>query len=47
LPIRRERQYWGTEALRVKDMEAARYRAQVGSLIEEALRAFLEATDNG
>jgi hypothetical protein len=46
LPIGPERAHWATESLRVKDLEAAAYRAQVQSHVEEALRSLLEATDN-
>jgi hypothetical protein len=44
LPIGPERAHWATESLREKDLEAADYRAQVGSLVAEALRGLLEAT---
>lgn len=44
LPIGPERAHWTAESLRVKDLQAADYRAQVGSRVAEALRAFLAAT---
>lgn len=44
LPIGSERAYWAEGPLRVKDQEAASYREQVRSDVEEALRALLEAT---
>lgn len=45
LPIGPERAYWAEESLRVKDLEAATYREQVRSDVEEALRALLETTE--
>jgi hypothetical protein len=44
LPIGPERAYWAEGSLRVKDQEAATYREQVRSNVEEALRALLDAT---
>jgi hypothetical protein len=44
LPIGPERAYWAEEPLRVKDSQAANYREQVRRLVEDALRAVLEAT---
>jgi hypothetical protein len=46
LPIGPERVHWNAESLRVKDLEAAKYRAQVGSRVAEALRGLLEAIGN-
>jgi hypothetical protein len=46
LPIGSERTHWNTESLRMKDLEAANYRAQVGGQVAEALRGLLEATGN-
>jgi hypothetical protein len=43
VPIGPERAYWNVEVLRVKDLEAARYRDQVRSEVDEALRKLLEA----
>ena len=44
LPIGPERLHWAAESLRVKDLEAAKFRAQVGSRVAEALQGLLEAT---
>lgn len=46
LPIGPERVHWAAESLRVKDLEAAKYRSQVGSRIGEALHGLLGATEN-
>jgi hypothetical protein len=44
IPLGPERSYWNIEALRKKDLDAAEYRAQVRSIVADALRALLEAT---
>src|SRR5688500_3138258 len=46
LPIGPERTYWSAESLLVKDREAAIYRAEVRSEVEEALKDLLVATGN-
>ncbi len=46
LPLGPERVYWAAESLVVKDLEAAKYRSEVGSWIGEALHGLLEATEN-
>jgi hypothetical protein len=46
LPIGPERTRWATESLRVKDQEAADYRARVQSQVAEALQGLLDATGN-
>lgn len=45
LPIGPERTHWSAESLRVKDLEAANYRAQVCSQVAEALQGLLDATE--
>ncbi len=46
LPIGPERAYWNADSLRVKDLQAANYRAAVRDLVEEALLRLLEATED-
>lgn len=45
-PLGAERAYWDTEALKEKDLIAAKYRDEVRTLIEEDLRVLLEATED-
>ena len=47
LPLGHERAYWDKEALREKDLGAARSREQARKGIEEDFRALLAATDDG
>jgi hypothetical protein len=46
LPLGPERAYWDKEALRERDLRAARYREQARKGIEEDLLALLDATGN-
>lgn len=45
-PLGAERAYWDTEALKEKDLIAARYREQVRESILEDLRVLLRATED-
>lgn len=46
VPIGPEREHWSAGSLRVKDVEAAGYREQVRSVVSDALRTLLEATES-
>jgi hypothetical protein len=45
-PLGPERAYWNPESLRMKDLQAADYRARVGGIVAEALQRLLEAIGN-